>query len=198
MVIFVSKLWKINKTVSMQFNLRYFFYLFLTLQLVAACSSKEAKLKHEITKYENELKDSSYQFDKKRIEGLIKLYNEYTEKFPEDSLCAQFLLKAGDLSGSIGSSREAISFYDRILQQYPSFSKTPEVLFLKAFAYENQLHQYSKALVFYKDFIQKYPDHELTDDAEMAIKFMGKSPEEMVKYFEQQNDSIKNAHSAKK
>lgn len=166
--------------------------------ITTACTSKQTKLKDEISKMETELKDSLNQFDQKKIGSLISLYKQYSDKYSDDTLCAQYLLKAGDLSASTGKANDAIVFYDKILQQYPSFSKTPEVLFLKAFTYENHLHQYSKAIAFYKDFISRYPDHELTDDANIAIRFMGKSPEEMVKYFEQINDSISKAQASKK
>lgn len=167
------------------------FNLFLIIFLIfTACNSEKSKLYKEITLAENEIRDSLNQFDKKKISGLIDLYVTYADKFTGDTVSAHYLLRAGDLAGSTGRAKDAVTYYDRILQQYPGFSKAPEVLFLKAFAYENYLRDYSKAIMIYQDFMEKYPDHELSDDAQMAVKFMGKSPEEMIRYFEQINDSI--------
>jgi hypothetical protein len=63
---------------------------------------------------------------------------------------------------------------------------------MAAFTYENTLGNIGKANEFYTKFLDKYPDHELADDARTAIKFLGKSPEEMVREFEKMStDSVK-------
>ena len=49
------------------------------------------------------------------------------------------------------------------------------------------LKNLGKASDSYKEFISKYPNHELTDDATASLKFLGKTPEEMVKEFEKMN-----------
>jgi hypothetical protein len=63
---------------------------------------------------------------------------------------------------------------------------------MEAFTYENTLGNIGKANELYNKFLYKYPDHELADDARAAIKFLGKSAEEMVREFEKNgSDSLK-------
>ena len=54
----------------------------------------------------------------------------------------------------------------------------------KAFVLENQINDYDQAKNTYEVFIEEYPDHPMRDDAEYSIKNMGKSPEELIKEFE--------------
>jgi TolA-binding protein len=95
------------------------------------------------------------------------------------------LFKAGDLAMNLGMGQKAISFFDRILKDYPDFEKVPQSLFLKGYIYENEIGDLNTAKKIYEDFLQKYPDDEFADDAEVSIKNLGKSPEELIKEFEQ-------------
>ena len=74
--------------------------------------------------------------------------------------------------------------------------------FLKAFIYDNNLKDIKKARTAYSDFIQKYPKHELTDDAMISMDNLGKTPEQIVKEFElklkQKSDSATIAAGKKK
>lgn len=54
------------------------------------------------------------------------------------------------------------------------------------FVYENDLNDLENAKQTYEAFLQKYPnDPDFADDAQMALKNLGKSPEELIKEFEQ-------------
>jgi TolA-binding protein len=85
---------------------------------------------------------------------------------------------------------EAIRFYDRILNDFPDYRKAPEALFLKGYVYENNLGRLDKAKEIYEAFIAKYPTNEFADDAEVSLKYLGKSPEELIEIF-QSSDSTK-------
>jgi TolA-binding protein len=53
------------------------------------------------------------------------------------------------------------------------------------FVQENDLNQLDKAKATYESFLAKYPnDPDFTDDAQNALKLLGKSPEEIIKEFE--------------
>jgi TolA-binding protein len=82
--------------------------------------------------------------------------------------------------------RKAVQVFDRILSDYPNFEKTPQCLFLKGYVYENNLGDLQTAKEIYEEFIEKYPDDEFADDAEVSIKNLGKTPEELIKEFEEQ------------
>ena len=77
--------------------------------------------------------------------------------------------------------------YDEILDDYPDFEKAPTVLFLKAFVYDDQLQDYTNAKKYYELFLEKYPNNEFTDDAEISLKNLGKTPEELIEEFQKNN-----------
>jgi TolA-binding protein len=93
---------------------------------------------------------------------------------------------------NINRGEMAINIYNRILKSYPDFKKAPECLFLKAYVYENNLGQLNKARVFYQEFIDKYPDNDFADDAEISIQNLGKSPEELIREFEEKMKAQEN------
>ncbi len=82
-------------------------------------------------------------------------------------------------------SQEAINLYQRIINDYPEFRKAPECLFLKGYIYENYLNELDQAKVIYTEFIIKYPNNDFADDAQISIDNLGKSPEELIKEFEE-------------
>jgi hypothetical protein len=63
---------------------------------------------------------------------------------------------------------------------------------MEAFAYENVIGNIAKASEYYNKFIAKYPEHDLADDAQAALKYLGKTPEEMVREFEKMNTDSAN------
>ena len=52
--------------------------------------------------------------------------------------------------------------------------------------YENYLGDLDNAKMIYLEFLEKYPDNEFADDAEISIQNLGKSPEELIRQFEEQ------------
>jgi len=38
--------------------------------------------------------------------------------------------------------------------------------------------------MLYREFLQKYPNHEFADDAELSLKNLGKTPEELLEQFQ--------------
>jgi len=79
---------------------------------------------------------------------------------------------------------KAMELADRMLNEFPKSERIPETVFLKAFIYENQLSNLGLALKTYQDFLLRFPEHELADDAEAAINNLGKTPEELIREFE--------------
>ena len=71
------------------------------------------------------------------------------------------------------------------MNNYPDFDKTPQCLFLKGYIYENNLGDLDMAKSLYEEFLQKYPDDDFADDAEVSIKNLGKTPEQLIKEFEE-------------
>lgn len=166
------------------------FLLFAVILLISSCNSTSGEKEKTIANLEAELFDNDAIFTdegKKKAMDLVQLYLSYAEKNPDDTLSPTYLFKAADITMNLGDPGKAIGIYNKIIYTYPDYPKLPECHFLVAYIYENFLQNYGKATELYEQFIQKYPDNEFADDAEMSIKNMGKSPEELIKEFEAQN-----------
>ena len=117
-------------------------------------------------------------------------YARFAHDFPADSLSPEYLFKAAELARAIHKGQEAVLYYDKICTDYPDYEKAPTALFLKAFTYENTLKDTANAKIGYQEFIKKYPDNQFADDAQYSLKYLGKSPEELIRIFEDNEESV--------
>ncbi len=164
--------------------------VFLILFAVIVCAScgnqKEIKeLSNAVAVLEAEvLSDTSSLADLIKAQELIQAYENYANALPEDSLAPEYLYKGAEIAMNLQMAGRAIEYYQRVLNNYPDFDKISYCLFLQAFIYENQMEEFETAKKLYKEFIQRYPNHPLADDAQVSIDNMGKSLEELIKAWE--------------
>jgi TolA-binding protein len=173
------------------------FRLLIILALVTgiafSCSNDP---KSKIKSLENKMSSENFQLDAnglKTAADLVEAYLNYAEKFKDSPEAADYLYKAADLSLNINNSRQSLDLYNRIIYQYPDYKKAPECLFLMAYIYENYFQELGKAKKLYETFLAKYPDHDFADDAQVSIENLGKSPEELIRMFEEKNRSEQGA-----
>lgn len=166
---------------------KFFFISILISAVVNSCTtiSKEKQI-DSINSLEKELFSESNPNRDKGIQ-LIDSYVNFSNQYPKDTLSALFLFKAAEIAMNLQLGNQSINYYDRIISDFPTFYKTAECIFLKAFIYENQLGDLKNAEKYYSQFIQEYPNHPLANDAKASIKYLGKSPEELVKMFQEQS-----------
>lgn len=168
-------------------TLRTFGLLILVAWVMGACVDPHLNHVTEITEMEEELfADENKMIDRKKANELIGLYTAFAKEFPEAKETPEYLFKAGDMAMNLNMPRKAIKVFDQILLDYPDYEKAPQCLFLKGYVYENNLGDLQKAKQIYEEFLEKYPEDEFADDAEVSIKNLGKSPEELIKEFEEQ------------
>lgn len=171
--------------------------IFIAVTLIFySCNSKNGRDKDldNIKKIEAQtFSPKITKLDQKLAGELILAYEDFSKKYPQDSLAPQFLFKAGEVSMSTNQGGKAIQYFDNFLTTYPDKPKTPHCLFLQAFVYETQLKDLPNAKRKYEEFINRYPKHELVKDAVASIEMLGKSPEEIIKSFEEKNNQAKKA-----
>ncbi|MEI6061260.1 MAG: hypothetical protein WCR72_11160 [Bacteroidota bacterium] len=172
-------------------NALAFTILLLTLSIVA-CSPSRDEMLSKIKKMESDLKTTP-KIDSNAVTNLLGAYQNFAAKYPKDSLAPDYLYKAAGMAVGFNKGTQAIDLYESIIQTYPDYKRVPECFFMEAFAYENVLHNIGKASELYNKFLIKYPTHDLADDAEAAIKYLGKTPEEMVREFEKMHADSLNA-----
>ncbi|HOY30941.1 MAG TPA: tetratricopeptide repeat protein [Bacteroidales bacterium] len=178
-----------------------FIILVLIVFLVTSCTQSKEKMVKEITAMEKALFSGNNTIpDKTKVNEMVALYKKFADQHPKDSLSPVYLYKAANLQMNNSQNEDAVALLDILIKNYNDFSKLPEVYFLKAFIFENNIKNIKKAREAYTDFLQKYPKHDLADDAMISIDNLGKTPEQMVMEFEakmkQQADSA--AVAAKK
>lgn len=167
--------------------------LFIAL-LFSSCQSKQEKLQSAIASAEKELYGDKEKLipDRDKALKLIEMYREYADTYSSDTTADEYLYKAADLANGLHESALAIKLYESFCKRYPNHEKAPVAFFLRGFIYENHLSNLGEAKTVYGEFLEKYPDHALAKDVQFSLDNLGKSPEELIRQFEekQKADSL--------
>lgn len=99
---------------------------------------------------------------------------------PKDAKSASMLNKAAENAYYTQQYPKSLYLYEWLEAAYPDDDKAAQALFMRAFIYDNDLKQYDLAKPLYELFLQKYPKDDFADDAQVLLKNLGKSPEEMI------------------
>jgi outer membrane protein assembly factor BamD (BamD/ComL family) len=156
----------------------------LAVATLSSCTSKRDKEVKAITKLEESLTAEAARPDPAKLDELMNLYLGFIDHNPADSAAPLYLYKALNLAMGTNNGQKAMELADRTLNEYPKSDRIAETIFLKAYIYENLLSNLSLAQKTYRDFLSRFPNHELSDDAEAALLNLGKSPEELIREFE--------------
>jgi outer membrane protein assembly factor BamD (BamD/ComL family) len=117
--------------------------------------------------------------------ALVRAYAHFYNENQKDSLAADMLFKAGEVSMGIRQGNLAVKYFRIISDDHQNFKKAPEALFLCGFCSENLNTDTADARFYYEAFISKYPEHHLAEDVRFSILNLGKSDEELIEMFEQ-------------
>lgn len=169
-------------------NLGKLLPLILCIMILSACSSSKEKAEQKIAKTEKNLKELETPATVEQLEDLLQQYTLFVQNYPKDTMAPQYLYRAINLSMGMGKGEQTMNLIDKSLNEYPNQPKIAEIVFLKAYVYENLLGDYGQAATIYRGFPTRFPDHELADDAEAAARNIGKSPDELIREFEAMNN----------
>jgi len=164
---------------------------FATLMIFAVgCQSPKDKAIDNISMVEGQAFSETGLVNAEFVDDLIREYENFAEEFPQDSLAPDYLFKAADVAMNTNRSNKAIGLYNKVIKDYGDYKKAPEALFLKGYVYENNLGRLDVAKAIYEEFLEKYPDNEFADDAEVSLKYLGKSPEELIEIFQKEKEAV--------
>ena len=171
-------------------NFKIIFTILSSIILFTSCQPDDKQI---ITNNINDLETRLFETKKgvintKEAANMIHAYISYVDTYPTDTMSAKYLFKAADVSINTFHSQESIKLFDRLLNEYPNYGKTPHALFLKAFTYENYLGLTDSAQKYYQIFIEKYPNHIFTNDAQLSLQNLGKTPEEVIRGFKKSQE----------
>jgi len=68
---------------------------------------------------------------------------------------------------------DAIENFKIILEKYPEGTTTAKATFMLGFINANSLENLEEAKKYYSLFVEKYPDHDLADDAQYELNTLG-------------------------
>lgn len=170
--------------------MKYLTSLFLiSCMAIVSCSStdKTTELTQKLAKLDQEMGGANVT-DKAKAQEYIQTSETLAalvEKKNENQY-VDVILKAAGLAKTIGQPQKAIELYQKVANGLPNHPKAPTALFMLGFVYENDLNDLDKARAIYQDFLKKYPnDPDFADDAQNSLQNLGKSPEELIKEFEE-------------
>lgn len=122
--------------------------------------------------------------DKTAVSLFIETAEGYAALTDSPEKYADLLMKSAGLAKSAGEFNKSLQLYYKLSNRLPDHPKSKTALFMQGFIYENDLQDLEKAKKSYEFFLEKYPnDPDYADDAKMALKTLGKSPEEIIKSF---------------
>jgi tetratricopeptide (TPR) repeat protein len=163
---------------------------FSILAIISCTSNNKQERIDEINALEKELlSNQNMQIDVAKATELADLFISFVDEFPEDSLSSIYLFKAADLNLNTGSYEKSIALYQRLREEYSTSGNAEIALFMQAYIYDYYLQDYQNAKQKYEAFMKLYPESDFYDEAEISIQQLGKSPEELIKEFEKNNDS---------
>jgi len=100
---------------------------------------------------------------KEDMDGVLKIYEELDERFPNSPNADSVLQKLGMIYlDKKAQVYKAMATYERLLEKFPQSKYQPQSLFMIGFIYANHIKNFDKAKDYYDQFIAKYPEHELT------------------------------------
>ena len=84
---------------------------------------------------------------------------------------------------------EAVENFKDLVDNYPDSKHQAEALFLLGFINANDIKNFDEAKKYYERFLEKFPEHDLADDAEYELKTLGKDINDLPIFQNANNDT---------
>ncbi len=87
--------------------------------------------------------------------------------------------------------REALDNYKLFYEQHPDMQPSALSLFLVGYIYNNDLQVHDSAKIFYEQFLQKFPSHDLAPTVKFELETLGKNPDEALQELQKKKSTAK-------
>lgn len=129
--------------------------------------------------------EDTYQVNYRIANNYIEACELFSLILPERDVTPDVLFNAAEMARAVQAYSRAVELYARIQDRYPDYSRMNRVLFMWAYTLDDGLQDYDGARARYSEFIERFPGDDFADDAEASLRNLGKSPEELIREFEQ-------------
>lgn len=154
--------------------------LFVAVFSFFSCGESQQESQEKILRLENE---TAVTYDTLKLRELLHCYDQYIADYKEDSLVPIYLFRSAEVYRALGEGANAINTYNLIIERYPQSEYIAECYFLRALVFEEVIYDLAAARMYYRDFIEKYPDHIYAEDALLSLQYLGKSIDEIIESF---------------
>lgn len=120
---------------------------------------------------------------------LLRAYQDFYNKNPQDSLALSFLFEAGKVADAMGKYDKAIELLANYHDGISNVERKAEAAYLVAFIYDAHLHLPTKATKQYNKVIELYPNSIWAEQSKQALHLVGKSDEELLQFIKEKNPS---------
>jgi tetratricopeptide (TPR) repeat protein len=120
---------------------------------------------------------------------LLRAYQDYYNRNPQDSLALSFLFEAGKVADAMGKYDKAIELFANYHDASKDISRKAEAAYLVAFIYDAHMHRAKDATKQYNKVIELYPNSTWAVQAKQALHLVGKSDEELLRFLKEKNPS---------
>ncbi|MBK7128522.1 MAG: tetratricopeptide repeat protein [Crocinitomicaceae bacterium] len=142
----------------------------------------------ELVDLENKILSQTPPDENLLIEATTK-FQDFAGYFPEDPKAPEYLLKASDYAYTLQQYEKSVKILDRIITEYPQYNRMEDVMFNKASHLDFELRDTTRAKEAYQQFMDKFPQSDLVDDAQSRIENIEYSAEELIEKFMKERDS---------
>ena len=167
---------------------------FATTFLLFACNTKKDRQTaiDDIKKYEDSIDIQHSIISVETGMHLIDLYTGFARTYRSDSLAPEYWHRAAQVAANIHRPDLSVQYLDSVLVNYADYQRIAECCFYKGFVLENVAGDIEHARLAYQEFIDKYPDDPLANDARIIVENLGLSNEEFLEKILSQNTDVQN------
>ncbi len=163
-------------------------------QQPSADSLKDSQITKEqlldsINKEETKMRASKTYVPQQAMSAL-RLYIEFTNRFPDDTMTAEYLFRASDIASGLGNYQQQVDFLETIIENHPEYDQYDAVCFSAALTYDDHLENVNfgadRAIQLYDYVIEKYPNSSYAESAKTLKEFVGKPDSVYDNYLREQ------------
>jgi tetratricopeptide (TPR) repeat protein len=122
------------------------------------------------------------------LKEAVTAFQDYAVIYPEDEKSPDYLLKAADIAFTLGQHPKSVKILNRIIENYPKYSKIESVYYNRASHTDFELRDTAQARIYYVEFMEMFPKSDFVDDAQARLDQNFMSLEELIESFTKLNN----------
>jgi hypothetical protein len=123
--------------------------------------------------------------DKVTANAAIRTFTEFAHQCRHDTMSAIYLIKTAQVARAVSNIPQARLALEQCIADHPQFAGRPAAIFMLAQLYDEPtyMNDESEAKRLYERIIEEYPGSDWALSARGALKFIGKSDEQIIREF---------------